>query len=500
MDKYEYGIFIFRRDLRIVDNLGLVELNKICKNIIPIFIFDPAQVDLTKTNSNYLSFPALQFLSQSVEDLNLTIKSDGGKLLIFYGEPVKVLEFIINKLKTKSICVGFNYDYSKYSVQRDKILEEFCAHKSIRTKFVHNDFTLLPMDLLIKQDGSISPYKQFGAFRKNLLEHQNKISKIAKDKINWVSASSKSIFDNFKTKLLESEDIKEFVKDNIPDTFEPNTIGSRDLALKILSSLKKFNDYNEKRDTLSYNTTHLSSYLNFGLISEREFYWAIKSKLAKSSQLIIQIIWRDYYLCLLRFEPNARLYTTSIDPRYNKLKWTNTIDKKSKSWKEWEKMMNSQTGFLLVDAAINEIKTTGFMHNRCRLIVGFFSTKYLMINPLCPYIGLVDWFSRHLIDCISSQNKLNSQWITELDFSGKKFAPSSAVLSGRPFNIGNEMIKKWDPECVYIKKWLPHLKSFDNKILYNWEKYADISVHPKPMFNSKERYNEWIKLCEKANK
>ena len=159
--------------------------------------------------------------------------------------------------------------------------------------------------------------------------------------------------------------------------------------------------------------------------------------------------------------------------------------------------MNSKTGFLIVDAAIQEIKHTGFMHNRCRMIVGVFSVKYLGINPLCRYIGLNDWFSRYLVDCSTSQNKLNTQWVTELDFSGKKFAPSSAPIAGRPMNISNSMIKKWDPECIYIKKWLPHLANMDNKTLYNWDTKSNESVHPKPIFDAKIRYSEWIKLCEK---
>jgi deoxyribodipyrimidine photo-lyase len=131
------------------------------------------------------------------------------------------------------------------------------------------------------------------------------------------------------------------------------------------------------------------------------------------------------------------------------------------------------------------------------MIVGVFSVKYLKINPLCRYIGLNDWFSRHLLDCNTSQNKLNSQWVTELDFPGKKFAPSAAPIAGRPMNISNKMIKKWDPDCIYIKKWLPHLANTDSKILYGWDtKYIE-SIHPKPIFDPKERYGEWISLCSK---
>lgn len=218
--------------------------------------------------------------------------------------------------------------------------------------------------------------------------------------------------------------------------------------------------------------------------------------MGNSIQLINQVIWRDYYYCLLRFLPGANSYDKHVDPRYEKIKWVDSIpDKNSRQWKEWNIMMKSRTGFLLVDAAVQELINTGFMHNRCRMIVGVFSVKYLGINPLCRYIGLNDWFSRHLVDCSTSQNKLNSQWVTELDFPGKKFAPSKAPIAGRPMNISNNMIKKWDPGCIYIKKWLPHLGNIDDKIIYNWDTKGDYTIHPKPIFDAKDRYNDWIKSC-----
>jgi deoxyribodipyrimidine photo-lyase len=266
-----------------------------------------------------------------------------------------------------------------------------------------------------------------------------------------------------------------------------------------LKSLDKFDEYNTNRDLLTYNTLRISAHLNFGVISEREFYTEVVKHLGNKSLLINQVIWRDYFLCMLRYLKGANSYEDHMDDRYNKLKWLDYYSKPFKnnthkrSYEEWKIMMESKTGFLLVDACLNEIKTTGYMHNRGRLIVGYFSTKYLLINPLAPYVGLQSWFSRHLVDCLTSQNKLNCQFLTELDFSGKKF--SKKVIDGRPMNISNLMIKKYDPSCEYIKKWLPHLKDVDNKILYKWDVDYDDKLHPGPMFDAKSRYQEWIKLC-----
>ena len=493
---YEYGIFIFRKDLRIYDNRGLVKLSQSCKKIIPVFIFDPYQVDLTSGTKNYLSFPALRFICESVKNLDETIKTQSkskSKLNIFYGNPVKVLSHIINELKLNSTntCLAFNADFTSYSIARDEEIKKFCKSKSIQTLICEDDNTLCNMELLLKDENKLVPYKQYGAFKKNMLNNKSKFNKVDTKQIQFADLK-KPI-----SKTLTHNEVDEFYLEHMTDKYKPLEVGSRKLALSILANLKNFKDYNTKRDILSYSTTHLSAYLNFGLVSEREFYWALVAKLGSSTQLINQVIWREYYLCLLRYLDKANSYSLHIDSRYEKIKWVKkTPSKTSKAWKEWEHMMGSKTGFLLVDAAIQELIHTGFMHNRCRMIVGVFSVKYLRINPLCRYIGLNDWFSRHLVDCSTSQNKLNAQWVTELDFPGKKFAPSSAPIAGRPMNISNLMIKKWDPDCIYIKKWLPHLASIDNKILYGWDTKYNVSVHPKPIFDPKTRYAQWIKSCE----
>ena len=348
------------------------------------------------------------------------------------------------------------------------------------------------MKHLVKNDGTA--FKQYGAFRKNLLANKKNFTEINNKKIKFINKKIKfsNLISNYHT----------FYKN--PENYAPQISGNRRDALKILNHLSVFKDYNTKRDLLDYNTTHLSAYLNFGLISEREFYEAVYDELDKNSLFINQIIWRDYFLTMLRFQEGAQSYVKHIDERYNKLKWldyySSTEKYKTKrqqqSYDEWVIMMKSSTGFLLVDAALREILTTGYMHNRCRMLVGYFCTKYLLINPLAPVIGLMWWFSRHLIDCITSQNKLNAQFITELDFSGKKF--SKNTIDGRPMSPSNEMIKKYDPKCEYIKKWLPHLKDVDNKILLKWDKLGDYTIHPKPIFDARERYAEWIHLCGMA--
>jgi deoxyribodipyrimidine photo-lyase len=497
---YEYGIFIFRKDLRIIDNYGLIELNEKCKYIIPIFIFDKFQVISNNENKNYQSIPALRFICESVINLQHDIYSlkNNNQLYIFYGDPINTIKYIINFFtkKNKKICFGFNGDFTKYSLLRDNNIIELCKNVNIPLFINNNDMTLCDMNLL-KKKNDITAYKQFAAFKKNLILN---IKNIKKPNLISIHFYNKKI--KFKY-LITNNEINLFWSNHLTNIYNPLYYGKRQNALNILSNLNKFYHYNDKKNTLSYETTRLSSYLNFGLISEREFYFEIINQLGISNPLLDQIYWRDYYLCMLRFLDGANSYTNHIDNRYNNIKWysdffnTKYNTKYNKILDEWNLMMKSKTGFLIIDAAIQELLHTGYMHNRSRLIVGFFAIKYLKINPLSRYIGLNDWFSRHLIDCSTSQNKLNCQWITELDFSGKKYAPSNSPISGRPMIISNIIIKKFDNDCIYIKKWLPHLKNVPNKILYNWDTKYDINIHPKPIFDSKKRYLEWIELCSK---
>ena len=163
----DYGIFIFRKDLRIEDNRGLIKLSEQCKEIIPIFIFDSNQVDLTSKTKNYLSFPTLRFICESIKDLNEIIIKNNSKLNVFYGNPIKVLEYVFKQiekdLNSKNIILGLNSDYTEYSISRDKAIEKLCIDKKIQYIFNHDDYVLCDMELMLKENNV--PYKQYGAFK-----------------------------------------------------------------------------------------------------------------------------------------------------------------------------------------------------------------------------------------------------------------------------------------------------------------------------------------------
>jgi len=123
------GLYIFRRDLRLIDNLGLNELSKKVDYIIPIFIIDKNQIKKNKNNKNYYSDNAVQFILESVYDLNNEIMNYNNKLQLFYGNYKKIIKDIIIKIIEKNkyeLYVGFNNDFSNYAIERDNYIINLC--------------------------------------------------------------------------------------------------------------------------------------------------------------------------------------------------------------------------------------------------------------------------------------------------------------------------------------------------------------------------------------
>lgn len=259
------GIFIFRRDLRLKDNYALIKLQNVCNVIIPIFILDKNQIKINKNNKYYFSNNVVQFLCESLIDLNNELKNYNSKLRLFYGLP----ELIIDKLlkSNKINYVAFNSDFSKYSTDRDNKIKSICDKYNVNLITDDNDYTLNDMNKLLRDINNKKPFLQFGVYYK----HAKKIG--AKDVINNkytnYYSSKKSIKGEYKGNL------QIFYKDN------PNLKqhGGRSNALNILKSLSKFKEYDNMHDRLDYETTNISAYLNMGCISVREMYKELSNKL-----------------------------------------------------------------------------------------------------------------------------------------------------------------------------------------------------------------------------
>ena len=429
-------LFIFRRDLRLKDNLGLIAALENEEEVLPCFIFDPRQAD--PKQNKYFSEKCFSFLVESLQDLDAQLKARGSQLYIFEGQAHEV----VKKIGAKKVYV--NRDYTPFSIKRDNQLASEVELIS------YDDALLTKPEEAVKDNGE--PYSVFTPFfKKN--SGQKVPTPQPNQRSNYFSGKVKGTAKLPKVKSFEYQ-------------------GGREQAKKILKKIKDYKNYKKERDILALDqTTHLSAHNKFGTVSVREVYHAVKEKLGKNHDLIRQLYWRDFFTHVAFHYP--RVFGESFHKKYDKIKWDN--DKKLfKAWQE------GRTGFPIVDAGMRELNETGYMHNRARMIVASFLTKDLHI----------DWrlgekyFAQHLVDYDPAVNNGSWQW-----------AASTGCDAQPYFRIFNPWLqqKRFDPDCKYIKKWIPELKDQEPAKIHKGE-----AEYIKPIVDHKTESSKAKEIYKKS--
>ena len=458
MIQFENGLFIFRRDLRIIDNNGLNLLNQKCKNIYTIFIFTPEQVG---SGNDFKSDNSVQFMIESLEDLSKNIKEKGGKLITFHGHNDKIISECIKTYDINIVC--FNLDYSPYARKRDESIIKMCEKMKTYVMYDYDYYLHSPDEIM---SGGNTPYQKFTPY----------YEKAVKLKVQPPSKATKIHFkykdSQIPNKISLEDAMKKFTKINEDILVR----GGRDEAIKTLrTAIKTQHKYSTTRNDIFKNTSLLSAYIKFGCISIREVYKAFHS----NRNFIRQLYWRDFYGQILYHFPHVLGH--AMKPNYNKIKWHYS----SKLFKAW---CDGKTNYPIVDAAMRQLNTVGWMHNRGRMIVSSFLTKIL----------LIDWqlgekyFSQKLTDYDPANNNGGWQW-----------SAGTGADSQPYFRIFNPYLqsKEYDPDCEYIKKWVPELKDIPNKAIHNWykewENYKEID-YGKPIVDYDEQKEKALRMYKDA--
>lgn len=459
--KYERGLFLFHRDLRIKDNIGLIAACSQCKKTYTAFIFTPEQVG--KSNS-YKSDNAVQFMIESLEELGETIHSEGGELITLYGKTTPLIKYLISELNID--CVFFNRDYTPYALKRDADLQQLCSRMNIKCETYQ--------DYYLHEPGTVKN-GQNGYFHK-FTPYYEKALDLPVDK-----PSSKRALDSLASvrPLLNEITLKDAMSKMCKINPDILVHGGRNLGIKRLKdALNNQAEYANTRNNLFDETTRLSAYIKFGCISIREVYNVFLVKFGKNNGINQQLIWRDFFAQLLYVYPNTLGH--SYYPNFEKIHW-----KTNQDWlNRWK---TGTTGFPVVDACMRELNTTGYMHNRGRMIVATFLVKTL----------LLDWregekyFAKKLVDYDVASN--NGNW--------------SSIVGGGAyampyFRIMNPWIQsfKFDRETKYIKRWVPELKDVLPKDIHQWStKYMNYKTvdYFEPMVDYQEQKELALELYKK---
>ena len=432
------GIFLFHRDFRIFDNTSLNELSRKVSKVISVFIFDPKQLT---SNSN-----AIQFMVESLKDLDKQIKAKGGKLYLMYGKPHKVIEKIL--LGNKDIThFAHNFDYTPYAITRAKKIKKVVDKYGVNYLSLE-DYLLNDVGTVVT--GSGSPYKVYTQYYNNA----KKVKPYAPTtrQISFFSGN----LDVAKKYTVSWNEISDFYTEN-PDLA---IRGGRTLAKKKIDSVefqKMLKNYGKDRNIPSTDTSMLSPHIKFGNVSIREVF--VKGH--ASTDFIKQLYWRDFYTQLMYNFPY--MLKSNFYQKYDKIKWKSG---KGAMFNKWKK---GRTGFPIIDAGMHQLNKTGWMHNRVRMLVASFLTKDLQID----WVHGERYFAKKLVDIDSGVNAGNWQNVAGTGASAQPY-----------FRVMNPELQmnKYDPDLEYVRKWISDFDEenyLDEIVEHDKEKKKAISMYKK---------------------
>lgn len=441
---YGISLHLFRRDLRLQDNTALQEALAQSEQVIPCFILDKRQIE----ENDYLGEHILQFMHASLQDLDEDLRSKGSGLYCFYGKTEEVLKTLLASMPITAIFM--NRDYTPFSRERDQLIEELCNNNKVQLHQFGDALLHEPEDVMKKDGTPYTVYTPFYKFSSTLPVDEPRQNK----------------FQNYYDQPVAGADIKNLKK--IKFNFNPNLLvaGGRKEGRALLKKAVQLKDYEHARDFPAVDgTSHLSAHFKFGTISIREAYAVVSKYLGKSHTLIREFYWRDFFTHIAFHFP--RVFGGAFYQQYNKVEW-------SQSTKDFRAWCEGMTGFPIVDAGMRELNTTGYMHNRVRMIVASFLTKDLHID----WRWGEKYFAQKLTDYDPAVNNGNWQW-----------AASTGCDAQPYFRIFNPWLQqlKFDPDCLYIKKWVPELARIPNKVIHELYKQDKelLTNYPRPMLDHK---------------
>ena len=397
MGKIETDIVWLRRDLRLVDNVAISNAIKQKSTITFLFIFDTNIISELPNDD-----PRVTFIYDTLLSLNEQLKAHNATLLIRIGKPLDIWKDLTNEFKIQRVYI--NEDYEPYGIERDRQVQMYFKTNNIKLIQSKDHVVFKPGEILKKDD---TPYTVYTAYKNKWLTH------LKPQRIETILYN------------LQGINKSEFKTPTLADLgFKRSSIDVPKYSFDVI------NTYNQTRDYPELPTSHIGTFLRFGVVSIRE---AMQEAL-KNDTYLLELIWREFFIQVLYYFPHT--VSECFRSKYNRIKWLNN----SVLFEQW---CSGNTGYPLVDAGMRELNATGFMHNRVRMVCASFMCKHL----------LIDWrwgeayFAKKLFDFELASNIGNWQWVAG---TGCDAAPYFRVfnpdIQASKFDINNKYIQKWVPE------------------------------------------------------
>ncbi len=420
--------------MRLEDNAALWKALKSETPVLPIFVFDKDILSKLEDSTD----SRVTFLHRTIETLDQQLRQLGSGLKVFYSRPEEVMQELSLTYDVKQVF--FNRDYEPYALERDLKVASFWKDQGVEV-IGGKDHVIFEKNEVVKADGTpylvYSPYAK--AWRKLFTAEHSK------------PYPNQEYFGNF-LKWNGEEPI------SLGDMgFQPTQIELPELEIRsdIISK------YDETRNfpANKRSTTRIGLHLRFGTLSIRQ---VARDAQMLNDTFLSELIWRDFFQMALYFFPESR--EKSIKPKYDAIPWVNNES-------HFEAWCNGKTGYPMVDAGMRELNSTGYMHNRVRMVVASFLTKHL----------LIDWrwgeayFAEKLLDFDLASNIGGWQWASG---SGLDAAPYFRV-----FNPTTQL-EKFDKQRVYVNRWIPELETSyypDPIVDHKWARERCLSTYKQAL-------------------
>lgn len=429
------AIVWFRRDLRLHDHPALTAALQDADRIVPLFVLDNALLE-----GRFASPNRTAFMLECLRSLDVDLRARGGRLVWRRGRPQNVVPVAAEEFGATDVFVS--RDYSPYSRRRDAAIATQLRLSGVAFHGRTGVLVHEPESVLTTAG---SPYGVFTPFRRTWEERERRPVLPAPDHVSMPPGLTGAAIPNLTELGVDSPKAAEML------------LGGEDAARHRLDDwLAGIDAYGEERDRMDLDgTSRLSQDLRWGLLSPNEVVERCKGPSVGRSAFVSEICWRDFYYHVLHHNP--RVARESYQRQYANLRWNDDAPALS-AWQE------GRTGYPIVDAAMRQLVSTGWMHNRARMIVASFLTKDL----------LLDWregerfFMRHLVDGDLASNNGGWQW-----------AASTGTDPQPYFRIFNPVLQgqRFDPEGAFVRRWLPELKDVPTKYIHvPWSMPMDVQA------------------------
>ena len=411
----------FRRDLRLRDHPALIAAAE-HDEVLACFVLDPR---LEKSSGQR----RLQYLGDALRRLRDDLD---GRLLVTRGQPHTQIARIVTEIGASSVHVS--EDFAPFGKRRDERVR--AALDSVPLVATGSPYLVSP-GRVTKPDGS--PYQVFTPFLRQW------------QKTGWrepagSNAKSARWLDPAQLRIRQCE---------IPDPGLPLEVSAGEAAAR--KQWKSFVDnelqsYAENRNRPDLTgTSRMSAHLKFGAIHPRTLVADLDQRGSGAQAFMRELAFRDFYADVLHHWPAStwRNWNSDFDGIQT--------DSGAEAKRRFEAWKAGETGFPFVDAGMRQLRDTGFIHNRVRMIVASFLVKDLHL----PWQWGAEWFLDQLVDGDMANNQHGWQWCAGC---GTDAAPYFRIFN--PITQG----EKFDPSGDYIRRWVPELRSADDVHLRKGER------------------------------